>query len=304
VSVEPRRDPALVIMAAGLGTRYGGFKQVDQVGPGGEMLLEYAIFDARRAGFRRVLFIIRAELVDAFTGLKRTLPADLDVSWVLQDPDVLPAPFTRPPQRTKPWGTVHALLAARRAIGGPFAAVNADDFYGWIAYEQAIAACGDAARSGVCTIVGLPLSATLSPHGPVVRGVCRVADGAVVDLEEVYDVVDAGGRVTGRTGAGEPRLLTGRELASMNFWVLGPRVFDALEERFVEFLRVRGQEPTAELPLPDAVGALIRRGAIEVRAGQAPGPWFGLTHQRDRPEASAGLRALVDRGEYPTPLWS
>jgi hypothetical protein len=295
--------PTLVIMAAGLGTRYGGFKQVDRIGPSGEMLLEYAIFDARRAGFRRVVFIVRRELVEAFDGLMRTLPPDLDVSWVVQDPDVLPGTFSRPPARTKPWGTVHALLATRDAVDGAFAAVNADDFYGRSAYAQALDACADAERANVATIIGLPLDATLSEHGPVVRGFWRFEQGTVVDLEEVYDVVKADGQVTGRTGAGEPRRLSGRELASMNFWVLGPAVFTPLEERFGEFLSARENELTAELPLPDAVGQLIRRGAIRVRAREAPGPWFGLTHQRDRPKASEGLRALVELGEYPSPLW-
>ena len=297
-------------MAAGLGSRYGGFKQVDRVGPGGEMLLEYAMFDARRAGFHRVLFIIRQELVDAFSGLTRTLPADLNVAWVIQDPDALPDGFRRPPERTKPWGTVHALLAACREIAGPFAAINADDFYGRQAYVQAIDAAGGAARDGRATIIGLPLEATLSEHGPVVRGICRVAGDRVADLEEVYDIQQTSDGIRGQSGSGSSRAksrdrrhLSGRELASMNFWVFPPHVFGMLQERFVDFLRRRGAEVTAELPLPDAVGDLIRQGALEVCAREASGPWFGLTHQSDRPKASAGLRALVDAGQYPAPLW-
>jgi hypothetical protein len=288
-------------MAAGLGSRYGGFKQVDRVGPSGEMLLEYAVFDARRAGFRRVVFVIRHELADAFAELARGLPRDLEASWVFQDADRLPAWFERT-DRTKPWGTVHAVLAARDAIAAPFAAVNADDFYGASAYPLAMSACGEAQRDQTAAVIGLPLAGTLSDHGPVVRGICQTAGGWLTGLDEVYGIERTGDGARG-TSAESPRHLTGGELASMNFWVFPPIVFDRLEESFDAFLRVRGRDPSAELPLPEAVGELIQGRAVRVRAIEAPGPWFGLTHMDDRPRVMAGLRELHERGEYPDPLW-
>ena len=308
-------------MAAGLGSRYGGFKQVDRVGPSGEMLLEYGVFDAHRAGFRHVVFVIRRELAGAFAELEPSLPADLDVSCVFQDAGRLPAWFDAPP-RTKPWGTVHAVLSARDAIAAPFAAVNADDFYGASAYPLAMSACGEAQRDQTAAVIGLPLAGTLSDHGPVVRGICQTAGGWLTGLDEVYGIERAGLKATAETAetaekdlalralraprllsTGSPRHLTGGELASMNFWVFPPIVFDRLEERFDAFLRVRGRDPAAELPLPEAVGELIQGRAVRVRAIEAPGPWFGLTHMDDRPRVMAGLRELHERGEYPDPLW-
>ena len=265
------------------------------------MLLEYAVFDARRAGFRRVVFIIRRELADAFAELARGLPADLDVSWVFQEADRLPAWFA-PAPREKPWGTVHAVLSARDAITTPFAAVNADDFYGAAAYRLAMPACDDAQRAGTAAVIGLPLSATLSDHGPVVRGICRLADGWLTALDEVYAIERTAEGARGTT-AGAPRLLSGVELASMNFWVFPPAMLGLLEECFEAFLRQRGHDLSAELPLPEAVDDLIRNRAARVRAIEAPGPWFGLTHTDDRPKVRAGLRALHGRGEYPGPLW-
>jgi choline kinase len=289
-------------MAAGLGLRYRGFKQLDRVGPGGEMLLEYAIFDARRAGFRRVVFIIRRELTEAFAELARHLPSDVEVSSVCQDPERLPAWFT-PPRRTKPWGTVHAVLAARDAISTPFAAVNADDFYGTAAFGLAIRACGEASTAETCSVIGLPLDATLSEHGSVVRGICRTNDGWLQELDEVYGIQRTSAGISGATSAG-PRSLTGRELASMNFWVFAPGVFGLLAERFDAFLRRRGDDPNAELPLPEAINELLQAGSARVRAIEAPGPWFGLTHPDDRPKVVAGIRGLHDCGAYPDPLWA
>ncbi len=293
--------PTLLVMAAGLGTRYGGFKQVDRVGPRGELLLEYGVFDARRAGFRRVVFIIRRELAPAFDALARVLPPGLDVSCVYQDDDRLPAWFA-PPSRTKPWGTVHAVLAARDAVAEPFAVVNADDFYGAAAYRLAIAACDEVARDGTSAVIGLPLARTLSEHGPVVRAICEIAGGWLTRLDEVQAIEKTPYGAQG-TGAGGIRRLRGSELASMNFWVFAPSVFPQLEDRFAAFLRRRGGDASAELPLPEAIGELIQAGSIRVRAIEAPGPWFGLTHADDRPHAIAGLRDLHARGEYPDPLW-
>jgi UTP-glucose-1-phosphate uridylyltransferase len=290
----------LVVMAAGVGSRYGGFKQIDCVGPAGEMLLEYAVFDAWRAGFRRVVFIIRRELDQAFADLAAGLPPELEIVRVHQDLEVLPPGFGAA-HRVKPWGTVHAVLAAREVIDQPFACVNADDFYGSEAYRSGLDACEIGGRENVSTVIGFPLHRTLSEHGPVVRAVCEVAEGWLTRIEELRGVSRSGAGVvaTGREGE---RQFSGAEIASMNFWIFPPSIFEGLAAEFEAFLRRQGDDPVAELPLPDAVNGLVRRGT-RVRVVETPGPWFGLTHREDRPAVSGALRALGDAGEYPNPLW-
>lgn len=291
-------------MAAGAGSRFGRAKQFEPVGPAGETLLEYAAFDARRSGFGRMLCVIRRALEEDFDRIARAMPADFPAASVVQDPDALPAGLARPSGRTRPWGTVHAVLAARAAVRGPFAVINADDFYGRRAYRLAIDACGAAAR-GEAAILCLPLEETLSPHGAVARAIC-VADGEgrVRHVEEVLQVERGTDGLSGRTTDGKARRLTGRELASMNFWVFPDTIFAGLEEQFAGFLRAHDRDLAAELTLPDAVGALVVSGALTVRAHQVPGPWFGLTHERDRDGVVQALRRIVEAGEYPSPLWS
>lgn len=294
--------PTLVVMAAGLGVRYGGAKQFDGIGPAGETLIEYAAFDARRAGFGRLVCVIGPGAEGAFACVARRLPPALGAVAVIQDPGALPAGAARPPGRTKPWGTAHAVLAARAAIDAPFAVQNADDFYGRGAYELAIETCSGAG-AGEAVVMGLPLERTLSAHGPVTRAICEIdAGGRLARIEEVSGIERSGRCLQGRTGAGETRRLSGRELASMNFWVLPPAVFDRLEERFGAFLVRRGFEPDSELTLPDAIGELVAGGALRVRAREVPGPWFGLTHARDRGLAAEALLAMTERGAYPSPL--
>src|SRR5262249_25296048 len=173
---------------------------------------------------------------------------------------------------------------------------------GAAAYRCAVAACDDAMRTGTAAVIGLRLGATLSEHGPVVRGVCEVAADRLTRIDEVYDIRRANGELLG-VDRGGPRRLTGGELASMNFWVFPVSIFERLEGRFVEFLRRRGGDGTSELPLPEAVNELLQARAVAVRPIEVPGPWFGLTHVDDRPTVSAGLRALADARDYPHPLW-
>jgi hypothetical protein len=265
------------------------------------MLLEYAIFDAWRAGFRRIVLIIRRELDDAFAELAGTLSDEIAIVRVHQNPDALPAGF-QATHRTKPWGTVHAVLAARGIVDTPFACVNADDFYGADSYRIAVDACHIAGRENAATNVGLPLHRTLSEHGPVVRAVCDVADGWLTRIEELRSVARSGDGVVA-TGADGVRRLTGQEIASMNFWIFPLSVFDGLSREFETFLRRSGTDPVAELPLPDAVNALVSDGRLRVRVEESPGPWFGLTHRADRAPVSAGLRALTEQTRYPNPLW-
>jgi len=294
--------PTLVVMAAGLGTRYGGFKQAENVGPSGELLLEYAAFDAHRAGFGRVVCVIGRELAEAFQDLARRLAPAIDVTSVVQDPHDLPG-WVTPPSRHQPWGTTHAVLSARHVVHGPFAVVNADDFYGAASYDLAVRACVSAERTGAYAVIGLPLGQTLSPYGPVVRAICEVQDGWLTRLDEVGGIERTAAGIRGVVPHGA-RVLTGDEIASMNLWVFTATVFGQLQQRFDAFLRKHGHDLSAESRLPEAVNDLVASGEARVRVEETPGPWFGLTHAADRPQVVARLQQLVAAGVYPTPLWT
>jgi NDP-sugar pyrophosphorylase family protein len=286
-------------MAAGAGSRFGGPKQLEPVGPNGERLLEYALFDARRSGFDRTVLIIREELRDAFTDLLKTLPNALDIRLASQRLDDLPHPHT-PGSRTKPWGTTHAVLAARHEIPGPFAVANADDFYGPGTYERASAAMkGDETKT---TIVAMRLDRTLSMHGAVTRGICDTDGRRVTRIDEVREVIRRGDAVTGH-GRGGPATFTGGELASMNAWVFPGSMLKIFEDKFRVFLESYDGSGSGESMLPETVNDLLASGQLHVDIVEAPGPWFGLTYAEDRPLVKAGLKDLHDRGVYPSRLW-
>lgn len=284
-------------MAAGMGSRFGGAKQVAPVGPGGELVLDYSVWDAARAGVERVVFVIRRDMEEKFHARHGRRYTDrLDVAYAFQELDDLPA------GRTKPWGTAHAVLAARAAIGGPFMVVNADDFYG----TQAFARMADFLRgeTGDYAMIGYELGKTLSPHGRVARGVCEVnPDGTLRAVVEhtAIEPADGGARAL-EPGGGEVRF-TGREPVSMNFWGFRPDLFPRLEERFARFLAERGGDPAAELYIPSVIDELIREGRARVQVLPTSDRWFGMTYPEDRDEVAARIRELVARGDYPEELW-
>ncbi len=298
-------EPAVLVMAAGLGSRYGGLKQIDPVGPAGETLLDYSLFDARRAGFGRIVFVIRPDIEAAFReALGRRHEARAEVVYVFQSLEDLPAGFTVPAGRAKPWGTGQAVLAGERAVGGPFAVVNADDFYGRASFAGLHAFLAAAPPPDRHALVAFRLDRTLSPHGPVARGLCDVgADGLLRRVEEVTGLERAGPGVRAPS-AGGFRVFTGEEPVSLNLWGFGPSIFGALRERFRAFLAGKGGDPRAEFYLPEAVGQLIRAGTVRVRVLATTSPWFGMTHRDDARVVAESLRALVAAGEYPDPLWT
>lgn len=288
-------------MAAGAGSRFGGgVKQLAEVGPRRERLMDFAIFDARRCGVGRTIFIVRDEHQEDFRALGRQMGLGSDAVVAVQRLDDLPPGFA-PGARTKPWGTGQAVLAAREHIDGPFVVLNADDFYGTAAYEAAAEACREAER-GITTIVGMRLDQTLSLNGAVTRGVCETDGARVTRIEEVQEIARHGGKITGKAG-GRTREFNGREIVSMNFWVFPAEMVGHLNRHFTAFLAKEGADHSAEFRLPDTVNALIESGDAEVRAVDTPGPWFGLTFAADRPEVVAGLADLTKRGVYPSPLW-
>jgi hypothetical protein len=278
------RPLTLVVLAAGLGSRYGGLKQLEAVGPSGETLMDYAFFDAARAGFAAAVVVLRP-------GMEREFRAPLDVRVARQE---LPA------GRSKPLGTTHAVLAAREEVRGSFCVVNADDFYGRSAYE---AVAGSLRGTPDWVLAGYRLADTLSAAGGVNRAVCRVdAEGCLTGLEEVTAIVRRQSQIVGRAG-GCQAWLDQDDLVSMNMWGFTHGGFEVLGARFGEFL-ARGPGPAEESLLPTAVGEAIQAGAARVRVVPARSRWIGMTHQDDRPRVMAELRRLVEAGEYPSPLWS
>jgi len=293
--------PALVILAAGVGSRYGGPKQLEPVGPAGATLLDYSIYDARRAGFAKVVVVTRPELAAAF--------ARIDATVAIQQLEDLPAGITLPPARTKPWGTGHAVLAAASAVGDPFAVVNADDFYGRDAFARA-AEFLDTGHGGEApesfAIIAYPLRDTLSATGGVNRAVCRAdGDGWLETVEEVVDIRRLeDGTYEGTDAHGRPVRLSRDALVSMNLWAFRPTVFTVLRRGFAEFLRQAGGRGQGEFLISHAIRDAVRRGEARVRLLSTRARWLGVTYPDDRPRVAAALRQLVAAGEYPERLWT
>ncbi len=289
----------LVILAAGMGSRYGGLKQLDPVGPSGETILDYAVFDAARAGFDRVVFVIRRDFAGEFERVVvRRYAAWLPVELVFQATDLVPAGVSVSPERTKPWGTGHALWCARAAVPGPFAVINADDFYGRDAFgqlAQLLRQPATAARKPRFGIVGYRLDQTLSEHGAVSRGICTVSsDGLLQKVEERTGIR--------REDIGPGRTYTGAETVSMNCWGMTPVVFGQLEWQLTAFLQQHGHDPKAEFYLPAAISDLVAGDAAEVAVLSTSARWFGVTYREDRPRVAAALAELIAAGEYPADL--
>lgn len=297
----------LLVLAAGIGRRYQGLKQVEQVGPSGEAILDYAVYDALRSGFSRVVFVIRREIEDVFRRSigdfwERRVP----VGYIYQElGDSLPEGFSIPPGRLKPWGTAHAVLLCREAIKTPFASLNADDFYGpgalrsiagWL--KAASAKSGGAVEE--FSFVGYTLKNTLSEHGYVSRGICSLdKDGYLGEVIERLKIEKAGAGARALDGTGGWLALTGDEVASMNFWGFTPGVFPRLERGFAGFLRRSGGDPDAEFYLPTAVNEMIAAGEARVKYIPTSEAWFGMTYPGDVPRVRSWIRELVVRGVYP-----
>jgi NDP-sugar pyrophosphorylase family protein len=299
---------SLVILAAGVGSRYGGLKQLDAVGPSGEAIIDYSAYDAARAGFRRAVLVVRPETEAEFRDtVGRRIGSRLAIDYVHQTL-ALPAGVSGATVvRRKPWGTGHAVLAARAAVSGRFAVINADDFYGAESYRSLAAFLRNpsGSRPTDFALQGFRIGPTLSGAGAVSRGLCRAdREGfleAITELLEVRRHGDGGGRYTDARGV-EHRL-TGDELVSMNMWAFTPEVFDELERLFAAFLERSAADPAAEFLLPATVQSLIEDGRARVRVLPEAGRWCGITYREDREEVAAHIAGLVARGVYPERLW-
>lgn len=296
--------PTLLVLAAGMGSRYGGLKQIDPVGPHGETIIDYSIYDALRAGFGKLVFVIRKDLEAQFREIVGArFEKRVQVEYVFQELDKLPAGFTVPPGRTKPWGTTQAILMAEDVIREPFAAINADDFYGADSFQV----LSKQLQSGSTdySMVGFVLRNTLSEFGSVARGVCEV-DGAnyLKSIIELTKIEKDGTGAKSIVADGTSSKLTGDEPVSMNMWGFTPAIFPHLRREFTEFLKIQGTAEKSECYIPMTVGNLIRNGQARCQVLRSNASWFGVTYREDRPRVVEDIRKLITQGLYPEQLWS
>lgn len=295
--------PTLVIMAAGMGSRYGGLKQMDPVGPNGETLLEYSIYDAIQAGFGKAVFVIRSDFEQEFKAqIGSRFSQKIEVHYVFQALDDLPAGFSPPTERTKPWGTGQAVFACRNHVEEPFAVQNADDFYGREAY-QTIADGLIHLEGGDSCMVGYQLKNTLSPNGSVSRGICDISEGYLSSIVEHPQIESTANGDIQNLDETELKTMTGEEVCSMNLWGFHSNFFMTLEEKFTTFLKASGNELKSEWYIPHIVDEMIRLKETQVKVLQSDSRWFGVTYPEDKPVVVASLQSMHENGIYPSKLW-
>lgn len=290
--------PTLLILAAGMGSRYGGLKQLDSVGPGGETIIDYSVFDAARAGFGKVVFVIRRDFEALFKKqVGARFESKIEVAYAYQALDALPSGFKVPEGREKPWGTGQAVLMAKDLIHGPFAMVNADDFYGYESFEIM---ARHLSTQGGYAMAGYRLKSTLSEHGTVSRAVCDLnPDDSLKRLREVLKIEKHG---SGGRDQATGEVFSGEELVSMNFFGFPASFFPLLEAKFAEFLKSKGGELRSECYVPQVLDELIQDGKARVQVLASNASWFGVTYQEDKPLVTAGIRKLIESGLYPPSL--
>jgi len=298
--------PTLLILAAGMGSRYGGLKQMDGVGPSGEAIIDYSISDAIRAGFGKIVFVIRQHFEDEFSRLYTDrLKGKIPATYVQQELHMIPEGYAVPSDREKPWGTAHAILVARNLIKEPFAVINADDFYGTDSFallHKFLIGYDSRADNHHC-LIGYELNNTLSEHGAVSRGVCEVdAKGLLSGIHERKGVERTASGIVYKAEdkVGE---LTGNEVVSMNMWGFHPSIFDRIHECFCEFLDKKMTDLTSECYIPDFIESMITAGTGRVEIVPSSDSWFGVTYKEDRPIVVERLERLVESGVYSPNLW-
>ena len=297
--------PTLLILAAGMGSRYGGLKQMDELGPSGESIIDYSVFDAIRAGFGKVVFVIREDFAQAFKDrFEPRLKGKIETAYVYQSLDKIPAGFSVPEGRQKPWGTGHAMLMGKDIINTPFAIINADDYYGKDAYMQAFDFIQSSKDINEYAMIGYALKNTLSEHGTVSRGVCEAdSDNYMTQVIERTKIGKEGDKIFFYEDNRKEEL-TGEEPISMNFWIFKPEFFTHLENSFILFLKERGSELKSEFYYNLPANNMIQAGTAKVKIIPTPAQWFGVTYQEDKPMVKAALSELHTNGVYPKAgLW-
>lgn len=304
------KKTALVIMAAGIGSRFGeGIKQLEPVGPSGEIIMDYSIYDALAAGFNQIIFIIRKDLEADFRAIiGNRIERHADVAYAYQELNDLPAGFAVPDGRKKPWGTAQAVLAAKNVIDCPFLVINADDFYGKEGFQKVhdylVNEMDEESRVLDLCMAGFVLGNTLSENGTVARGVCREnADGTLQSVTETFEIGRKDGIITGKDGAGNACTLSADAVVSMNMWGLPRRMLDALAERFPAFLREHETDLKAEYLLPAVIDALIHEGNAQAKILKTNDKWYGMTYHQDRDAVAKAILDMVKQGKYEEKLF-
>ncbi|PKP46469.1 MAG: nucleotidyltransferase [Bacteroidetes bacterium HGW-Bacteroidetes-11] len=299
--------PTLVILAAGMGSRYGGLKQIDPIGPAGETILDYSVYDAIRAGYGKVVFIIRKDIEQDFKEVfANKLQKHIEIDWVFQELDKLPQSYTVPANRTKPWGTGHALMMVADKVNEPFAVINADDFYGAEAFKTLadfFAEQQSQSREDYA-MVAYELSNTLSDFGTVSRGICVTDDsGLLKSVTERTKIERKGKGIENQQADGSVLHLEDDAPVSMNFWGFTPSLFKHIDDEFIKFLKSDADHTVSEFYIPSIVDNLIKCGHEKVKVLRNPGQWFGITYKEDKPIVIEKIRQLIAQGRYPENLW-
>jgi hypothetical protein len=297
--------PTLLVLAAGMGTRYGGNKQLDEVGPSGETIIDYSIYDAIRAGFGKIVFVIRRDIEEQVKErFVKRLKGKIEVDYVFQEISNLPEGVKVSPERQKPWGTSHAILVTEQKIKEPFGVINADDYYGVesfkILHDFLV---NDTDPNNYC-IVGYKMRNTLSDHGHVNRGVCRVGDdGLLKNIVETRQIEKTPDGAKAPDQSGNIELFTGEEVVSMNLWGFKPSCYTFLGEEFRNFLNISGMDPKAELDIPTSVDKFVKSGEITIRILMSNERWFGVTYREDKPFVVDSINAMIRKGVYPSKIY-
>lgn len=295
-------NKTVAIMAAGMGSRYGGLKQLDKVGPSGETIIDYSVYDAAKAGFNKVVFIIREDFDDLFRKqISNKFASKIKVEYVYQQLENIPKGFSIPPERIKPWGTGHAMLSAREAIKEPFIIINADDFYGYDAFKKsAIFLDSINPETMNAALCGFYLKNTLSENGTVSRGLCKVESGSLIDIEESHGIYrDKKGIINSEKLTN----INSETITSMNIWAFSPLIFNYAEKYFKDFLLEHGNELKSEFYIPVVINNLIKKEFLKITVIETDSEWYGVTYKEDKPGIVKTISAKTKKQEYPFNLW-
>ncbi len=297
-------QPTLLILAAGMASRYGSMKQIESFGPGGETIMDYSIYDAKRAGFDKVVFIIREDFAEHFKAIfEPKLKGKIETAYVYQDLTDNTEGFEIPADRKKPWGTAHAILSAKEAVNEPFAVINADDFYGKDAFEKAAQFLTNQADADTYSLVGYELPKTLSDNGTVSRGVCEVDDNNnLITISERTKIYREGDKIVFEDEDGKHEVPENSKV-SMNFWCFDLSVFNYIDDLFKQFLTDNITNPKAEFFIPIVADAFIKEKGGDIKVIPTSSKWFGVTYVEDAPGVKKSIEQLIEKGEYPKELW-
>ena len=297
--------PTLVIMAAGMASRYGSMKQIQQFGPSGETIMDYSIYDALKSGFGKVVFIIRKDFAEDFKNIfEPKLKGKIETEYVYQEMDAFLEGRSVPADRKKPWGTAHAILCAREAVKGPFAVINADDFYGTDAFARANNFLVTECKEDVYGIIAYSLNKTLSDYGSVSRGVIEMGNNSeLLAINERVKIYRENGQIVYEETDSSKHPIEEEAKSSMNFWCFHPSIFPFIREEFAKFLEQNLNNPKAEFLIPFVADQFVKSGRGIIKIIPTTAPWFGVTYREDAPIVQKNLNGLVEAKEYPNRLW-